>query len=217
MRAGPIRIADRMKDPEFVASLPKSRAEAAETGSLFYISAKRCPKNHESYRITKNGSCAQCASDISSIAAKAWAKTEAGKESRAKTTARWNSTEGAKTAKDRWKARDPKWAWVVSAVGAARTRAKFLNLPFDLTNEYILSILPEACPVLGVTLSFGGTSRPVPNSASIDKIVPSLGYTKGNVAVISYKANAIKSNATADEIERVAKWLRAIENGRMPG
>jgi phenylalanyl-tRNA synthetase beta chain len=37
---------------------------------------------------------------------------------------------------------------------------------------------------------------------------PDRGYVVGNVAVISSKANIIKSNATADEIRKVADWLQ---------
>ena len=211
MSSGPVRIEDKMRDPEFVAALPKSRAEAKASGSKFYLSTKLCPQGHNSYRITVNGGCAKCTSDVSSVSRKAWLKTEAGAASRKMTNARWNSDVGAKTAKDRWKAKDPKWAWVVSAVGGARTRAKYNNLPFAITNEYVSSIAGDVCPVLGVPLSFGGTGRPTPNSASIDRIVPHLGYVEGNVAVISYRANAIKSNASHDEVAKVAEWVRATQ------
>ena len=62
--------------------------------------------------------------------------------------------------------------------------------------------------MLGIELTFGGTQRVSPTSASIDKIDPNKGYVIGNVAVISNKANIIKSNATADEIRKVADWLQ---------
>jgi len=34
-------------------------------------------------------------------------------------------------------------------------------------------------------------------------------YMVGNIAVISKRANNIKSNATIEELDRVAAWLRA--------
>jgi len=46
-----------------------------------------------------------------------------------------------------------------------------------------------------------------PDSPSVDRIRPELGYVPGNVAVISVKANFIKGNATAAEIRLVAEWL----------
>lgn len=206
MHAGPIRIETKMSNPEFVASLPTSRAQALAEGSPIYLGAP-CKHGHNSYRKTVNGSCAQCVSEASNKSKERYAKSPA----RAEVNKRWNQSERAKTAKDRWKERDPKWAWVVSAVGAARTRAKYEGLPFDLTNEYVASIMSDTCPVLGCPLSFGGTKRPVFNSASIDKITPSKGYVQGNVAVISRRANMIKSDATVQEIFAVARWLQSQE------
>lgn len=37
------------------------------------------------------------------------------------------------------------------------------------------------------------------------------GYVKGNITVISNKANRIKNNGTAEEHEAIAKWLRDQE------
>jgi hypothetical protein len=46
-------------------------------------------------------------------------------------------------------------------------------------------------------------------SPSLDCLVPSKGYVVGNVAVISKRANNIKSNASPEELERVLTWVRA--------
>lgn len=46
------------------------------------------------------------------------------------------------------------------------------------------------------------------DSYSIDRLIPELGYVKGNVVVISYKANTIKNNATVDDLEKVLAWLK---------
>lgn len=45
------------------------------------------------------------------------------------------------------------------------------------------------------------------NSPSLDKIQPVLGYIKGNVQVISNRANMIKSNASARELRMIAEYL----------
>lgn len=86
-----------------------------------------------------------------------------------------------------------------------RRRARLKSLPFDLEVEDIMS--PEVCPILGLTLerSFGrGHQR---NSPSVDKIRPELGYVKGNVQVISQKANTMKADATPEELRMFAKWI----------
>lgn len=42
---------------------------------------------------------------------------------------------------------------------------------------------------------------------SLDKIIPEKGYTKGNVAVICYRCNVIKSFGTAEEHRRIAEFI----------
>lgn len=105
----------------------------------------------------------------------------------------------------------PKVEWWYSTVGQAKERAKARSLPFALDRHEPCCVLPDRCPVLGITLIYGRKSKsgPTPSSPSIDRIRPALGYVAGNVRVISHRANQIKSNATADELWFV--YLDAIE------
>ena len=50
---------------------------------------------------------------------------------------------------------------------------------------------------------FGGTGSIKDNSASIDRFDTTAGYIKGNVWIISDKANRMKSNATIEEIKKI--------------
>ena len=70
--------------------------------------------------------------------------------------------------------------------------------------------LPARCPVLGIPIYKGENGRMTDNSPSLDRIVPELGYIPSNVVVISYKANAIKRNATPQEIRRVADFYERL-------
>lgn len=83
-------------------------------------------------------------------------------------------------------------------VKAARNRAKKRNIPFDITTEDL--VLPEKCPLLNIELKMN-EGRMKYNSYSIDKIDNSLGYIKGNVWIISTKANLLKGNSTIEELE----------------
>lgn len=83
-------------------------------------------------------------------------------------------------------------------LSAAKARAKDLGLQFNIDISDI--IVPDACPVLGIKLSIEGVKQ---NSPSLDRIFPELGYTKGNVRVISWRANWIKNNSTIEEIEKL--------------
>lgn len=93
-------------------------------------------------------------------------------------------------------------------LGWAKQRARKKKLPFNLTLEDI--VIPDKCPALGIRLVPGeGSSR----SPTLDRIVPSLGYTRGNIVVISALANAIKSTGTPSEILKVAKFYLKLLKG----
>jgi len=90
-----------------------------------------------------------------------------------------------------------------------KSRAKGYNIPFNLELSDI--IIPDICPVLGIKIKSivgGGTNQY--GSASVDRIIPDLGYTKGNIRVISQRANLLKSNATIEELEKVLEDLRGL-------
>ena len=86
-------------------------------------------------------------------------------------------------------------------------RAQKRGIPFDLTVEEV--VVPDFCPVLGLPLyrNTGGRAQGS-NSPTVDRIDPDKGYVKGNGRVISSRANAIKSNATPEELLRVAAYFQ---------
>jgi len=88
----------------------------------------------------------------------------------------------------------------------AKKRAKSDKYyPFDLEPTDI--VIPLVCPLLGVPLVTTNTEIK-PNSPTLDKIIPELGYTKGNVWVISHRANTIKSDASLEELKMLTKNLK---------
>lgn len=91
-------------------------------------------------------------------------------------------------------------------VAAARSRAKKMGMPFNITPEDVS--IPEFCPVLGIRL-IRGKMGDRDHSPSIDKIIPELGYTKGNVAIMSFRANRFKNDATIEELKKVVEWYEA--------
>lgn len=88
----------------------------------------------------------------------------------------------------------------------AKSRAELKGLDFSITEEDI--DIPESCPVLGIPLE-KGTGVATDASPSLDRLRPSKGYVPGNVAVISYKANRIKSDATLTELRKVLEWFES--------
>jgi hypothetical protein len=103
------------------------------------------------------------------------------------------------------KAKDPIGQMLV----AVKRRATRDNLPYNLTPEMIN--IPTHCPVLGMELMFN-KGQAEDNSPSIDKLVPSLGYVEGNISIISYRANMLKSNASLEEMKALYEWFKQRSN-----
>lgn len=92
----------------------------------------------------------------------------------------------------------------VSLLDGAKRRAKLLNLPINITIDDI--IIPDVCPVLGIPIIPGGKANN-PHLPSLDRIVPTLGYVIGNIAVISLRANSLKRDATLAECKLLYEWM----------
>lgn len=84
-----------------------------------------------------------------------------------------------------------------------RTRAKQKGIPFDLSVEDIE--WNTVCPVFGIPIYH--RKKQANNATSLDRLIPEKGYVKGNVIVISTKANRMKQNATVKELRQIADWL----------
>jgi hypothetical protein len=78
---------------------------------------------------------------------------------------------------------------------AARSRSKRKGMEFNIEVSDI--VIPELCPYLNVPM----------DSPSLDRIDNNLGYVKGNVEVISLKANRMKNNASLKELISFSKRI----------
>ena len=96
------------------------------------------------------------------------------------------------------------------ALKSAERRATKYGVPFSLTLDNLPPI-PSVCPVFGTSWAeLGGTGGCKPTSLSLDRIIPELGYIPTNVVWMSSRANLIKSNATPEELEKVAAFVRQL-------
>lgn len=107
-----------------------------------------------------------------------------------------------------WRCANPA-KWLVSS---SRQSAKRKGLPHNITEADL--VIPTHCPVLGIELRMGTNGLQACRDAapSIDRIVPEKGYVRGNIVVVSFRANRIKSNATADEILAVGAFYKELSN-----
>lgn len=167
--------------------------EAREQGALKYNTGRPCKHGHYADRYAKSGSCVDCH--------RIWTA-----HGRAENKERYD-TVVAKWRKDK-RINEPEY-FIYASV---KSNAKKKGIPFDLTKEYIRSIWPEdnKCPITGMFLYITGRDggRNYRDSASLDRLVPELGYVKGNVAIISMRANHMKNDVTDPEVfRRLADWL----------
>lgn len=88
---------------------------------------------------------------------------------------------------------------------SAKKRAKELNIPFDL--ELVDLPIPKLCPLLGIPIT-KGIGWYTDNSPTVDRLIPSLGYTKQNTWVISMRANRLKQDASIQELEMILYGLK---------
>lgn len=88
----------------------------------------------------------------------------------------------------------------------AKYRARRDGLPINITEEDI--VLPDVCPDTGIPLvTAKGKVRP--NSPSLDRIIPELGYVKGNVRVVSNFSNRMKQETSLLYSARI--WANVLE------
>lgn len=88
--------------------------------------------------------------------------------------------------------------------------AKRRNLEFNIDVRDIQ--LPEYCPILNIKLYYNFEKRDFNsfNHASLDRIDNSKGYIKGNIMVISRLANAMKNEASFEQLDTFTKNIKIL-------
>jgi len=86
----------------------------------------------------------------------------------------------------------------------AKVRAKKKGIEFNIELDDV--VIPERCPMLRIPLR-ESAKKLDDNSPTLDRRDGTKGYVKGNIRVISYKANRSKSNLTLEEMKlMVENW-----------
>lgn len=94
----------------------------------------------------------------------------------------------------------------IKLLKSAKKTAKDKKLEFNLELSDI--IVPKFCPILGLELKCSETGLHQNYSPSVDRVDNTEGYIKGNIKIISYRANQIKNTGTAEEHIKIAEYIQ---------
>ena len=112
---------------------------------------------------------------------------------------RWKEIQ--KTSDERKKQTDP----IKFLLRQTKSHAKSKGIEFDIVSTDF--VMPETCPVLGIPIT-PFAKRLAPGTPSFDRIDPRKGYIKGNVKIISYRANRLKCDCIdPGELRAVAAYI----------
>jgi hypothetical protein len=159
-----------------------TRAVARASGYKHYYSGESCRAGHVAERYTSTAQCVECK--------RTQYKSSVGKSRKAAHAKKYRESEKGRHYR---------------LLENAKRRAIKKNLEFSLTLDDIL--IPKFCPLIGIEIQLGGDGLFNMNSPSLDRIDNSQGYVRGNVAVISLKANKIKSDLSILELQFLAHSL----------
>mgnify|MGYP003646625470 CR=1 FL=1 len=96
---------------------------------------------------------------------------------------------------------------------SAKKRSRDKDLDFDIEVSDI--IIPQFCPLLHIPLIHRtGLRKAQPDAPSLDRLDNSLGYVKGNILVVSWRANKLKADAEFQELQRLVNNWGAILRSR---
>ena len=103
-------------------------------------------------------------------------------------------------------------------LGGAKHRALVKNLEFDIDYDYIQELWNKTdghCYLTGqkFDLENWGSKRQVnPRAPSIDRIIPALGYVKGNVRLITYHMNVALTDFGVEEFQNLIERYKEHMN-----
>jgi ribosomal protein L37AE/L43A len=132
-----------------------------------------------------------------------------GKKRRANPTGKTQKEHDKKSREKRFK-ENPFEFRLKRTLSACKTRAKRFNVPFSINLQDLIDMFPadNLCPVLKVPFVWG-TKKDHNLSPSVDRIIPELGYVKGNIKFISYKANRIKNDSNVQILKNLIEYMES--------
>lgn len=97
---------------------------------------------------------------------------------------------------------------------STRVTSNTKGLEHSILVEDVKSVFTEICPYLNIALNYDRHERgKVPrDAATVDRIDPTKGYIPGNIQILSFAANRMKSNFPIPELIEIAKRILSIHD-----
>lgn len=102
----------------------------------------------------------------------------------------------------KWRSKNPEAYMYQNAKSSAKKRG------IEFTIEKSDIVIPEYCPVFNVKLELTWGEGTKDNKPSLDRIDSSKGYVRGNIQVISWRANNLKSDGTLEEFVQLVEFMK---------
>ncbi len=183
------------KKPRIFIETPQiSRADARARGLKRYFTGQSCAAGHVAPRYARNCKCVVCAAD-DALAHQKMMYAEHPDEFRQRVR------DGQK--------RNP----ASYIFRGTKSRANKRGIEFSITLADVP--VPQDCPCCGreLKLRTGPVQKgPSDASPSIDRINPTRGYVPGNVAVICWRCNELKRDASIAELRTILSWLESLQS-----
>lgn len=183
------------------------RTAALVEGAQYYFTGKPCKHGHVSKRYVHGGQCFQCDKERK----KPWTKTSEGRARSAAVASKWRKNNPVAYRQAMRDHRETQKGAATDLWNGVIARTKNGRIPVTITKQDIYDLLGEAME-LGVIRSY---VRRTPETPSLDRIEPKLGYVKGNVRIIPVWLNFAKHHWTDEQLfvaMNAAGWVRQCAN-----
>lgn len=111
--------------------------------------------------------------------------------------------------------KDPIRRWVDCVFSDVKGRATKNKVSFLLSKEFLynaLSVQNNTCVYCEALFDFQGSQVDHRKSPSLDRLVPTGGYTVENTVICCYRCNTIKNDASITELKKLVENLETILN-----
>lgn len=122
----------------------------------------------------------------------------------------------AKHEREQWLA-DPHRMRAKQMKKSMQLRHRQKGIPLDsryFSIKKLAQMLTETpiCPCCSKVMEPGQklNGAPYDNAPSVDRIKPALGYVEGNVAILCWRCNNLKRDATTKELEQIISWMKKV-------